>query len=105
MQIHPASVTKRQPAGSSRAALSGVPCRPGAVRMHRLGLAESERVGLRAGVEEGDLEGVVGDGAGLADELVEPRLGDRAVAVAVHIASMRGAGRLPIEEHTEPQGS
>ena len=32
-------------------------------------LAEGEGKGLDAGVEEGDLEGAVGDGAGLADEL------------------------------------
>ncbi len=40
----------------------------------RSGLAEGERVGLGAGVEERDLEGAVGDGAGLADELVQPLL-------------------------------
>src|SRR4029453_14696435 len=34
------------------------------------GLAEGEGGGPNAGVEEGDLEGVVGDRAGLADELV-----------------------------------
>ena len=33
-------------------------------------LAEGERVGLNAGIEEGDLEGAVGDRAGLPDELV-----------------------------------
>ena len=37
--------------------------------MLRSGLAESEAVGLGAWVGEGDLEGAVGDGAGLADEL------------------------------------
>ena len=37
-------------------------------------LAERKRVGFSAGVEEGDLEGVLGDGTMLADELVEPRL-------------------------------
>ena len=37
--------------------------------MLRSGQAESEAVGLGAWVGEGDLEGAVGDGAGLADEL------------------------------------
>ena len=38
-------------------------------------LAEGEHVGLGARVEEGDLEGAVGDRTGLADQLVQPRLG------------------------------
>ena len=35
-------------------------------------LTEGEGVGLDTGVEEGDLEGVPGDGSRLPDELVEP---------------------------------
>jgi hypothetical protein len=35
-----------------------------------LGLAEGEGAGRNARVEQGDLEGAVGDGAELADELV-----------------------------------
>jgi hypothetical protein len=38
-------------------------------------LAEGERIGLDVGIEEGDLEGAVGDGAGLPDELVESLFG------------------------------
>jgi hypothetical protein len=47
------------------------------------GLAEGEREGLGASVGEGDLEGAFGNRAGLPDELVEPRFGDRAIALAV----------------------
>src|SRR5216683_8362163 len=46
-------------------------------------LSESEAVGLNAGGGEGDLESAVGDGAGLADELVHPLLCDRAIAIPV----------------------
>lgn len=53
-------------------------------------LAEGKREGLHAGFEEGDLEGAVGDGALLPDELVEPLLGDRAVALAVSVRSVGG---------------
>jgi len=55
-------------------------------------LAEGERVGLDLGVEEGDLEGTVGDGAGLADELVQSLFGDRTIALAVHVGAVCGAG-------------
>jgi hypothetical protein len=46
-------------------------------------LAEGEGVGLDPGIQEGGLEGAVGNGAWLAEELVEPRFGDRAVALVV----------------------
>src|SRR5215211_34902 len=67
-------------------------------------LAEGEGVGLDTWVEEGDLEGVVADGAGLADELVQPRFGGRAVALVVHVGAVGGARRLPVDEHVEPHG-
>jgi hypothetical protein len=59
------------------------------------GLAEGERVGLGAGGGEGDLDGAVGDGAGVADELVQPLLRDGAVAVAVDVGSVGLGGWLP----------
>jgi hypothetical protein len=65
-------------------------------------LAEGEGVGLDAGVEEGSLQGAVADGTGLADELVEPRLGDRAVALVVNVGAMGGARGLAVEQHPEP---
>src|SRR6266571_1501455 len=61
-------------------------------------LSESEAVGLNAGVGEGDLESAVGDGAWLVDELVHPLLGDRAVTIAVDVASVGLAGWLPVDE-------
>src|SRR5215207_1069527 len=53
-------------------------------------LAEGERVGLDAGVQEGDLEGPLADGAGLADQLVQPGAGDRAAALVVDIGAVGG---------------
>ena len=67
-------------------------------------LSEGEAVGLNAGVGEGDLEGAAGDGAGLADELVHPLLCDRAVAIAVDVASVRLAGGLPVDEDAASYG-
>src|SRR4030095_15276100 len=58
------------------------------------GLAEGEGVGLDAGIQEGDLEGVLADRAGLAEELVQPRVGDRAVALVVQISSVGGSRGL-----------
>src|SRR5262249_38599162 len=60
-------------------------------------LAEGERESLSAGVGEGDLEGAGGNGPGLADELVQPLLAGGAAALAVHIGSLGGARRLPVE--------
>src|SRR3954462_14476169 len=61
--------------------------------MRRAGrLTEREGVGLRARVEEGDLERVLGDRTALADELIQPRLGDRARAVVGDVVP-RVAGR------------
>src|SRR3954451_3018460 len=65
------------------------------------GLPEGEGVGLGAGVGELDLEGALGDGSVLPDELVQPLLGKRAGAVLVHVGSVIRAGRLPVEEHPE----
>ena len=64
-------------------------------------LAEGECVGLDAGIEEGDLEGAVGDGAGLADELVEPLFGHRSTALVVDIGPVRRTRRLSVDEHAD----
>src|SRR5215472_573142 len=69
---------------------------PGVLLVNPLCLAEGERVGLSPWIEECDLEGAAGDGARLADELVQPLLGKSAVALAVHVGSVRLAGRLPV---------
>jgi MFS family permease len=60
-------------------------------------LAEGEAVGLGPWTGEGDLEGAVGDGAALADELVHPLLRDRAVAITVDVASVCLAGWLSVD--------
>jgi hypothetical protein len=65
----------------------------------------SSGVRLNARIQEGDLEGAVGDGAGLADELVQPRLGHRAVALVVHISAVARSRRLPVDAHPAPYGT
>jgi len=63
------------------------------------GLAEGERVGLGARVEEGDLEGAVGNRAGLADELVQPLFGHHPAALVVDVGPVRRTRRLPVKQH------
>src|SRR5271157_2420454 len=67
-------------------------------------LAEGERVGLDLGVEEGDLEGAVGNGTGLPEKLVQPMFGHRSVTLVVHIDPMCRARRLSVEKHAESYG-
>src|SRR5215467_13570448 len=72
--------------------------RPAPVRMLRRGLAEGEAVGLGAWIEEGDLAGAVSDGAGLADELVNPLLHEGAVAGDVDVRPVALAWWLTVEQ-------
>ncbi len=65
-------------------------------------LAEGECVDLSARVEKGDLEGAVGYGAGLTDELVQPLPGQRSVALVIDIGVVRRGRRLPVDAHAEP---
>ena len=65
-------------------------------------LAESKRVGLNAGVGERDLEGAVGDGTLLTDELVQPLFGDRAVASGIDVGPWASPGGLPVERTRNP---
>src|SRR5215217_6588593 len=65
-------------------------------------LAEGEGVALDARVEEGDFEGAVADGAGLADDLVQPWFGDGAVALVVDVGSVGGTHGLAVQVHAEP---
>jgi hypothetical protein len=67
-------------------------------------LAEGERIRLDAAIKEGDLEDAVGDGPGLADELVQPLFGYRSVAFAVNVGAVCRARWLPVEEHAESYG-
>ena len=68
-------------------------------------LAEGERVGLNARIEERNLECVVSHGAVLADKLIEPLLGDSAPASAVNVNSVGGAGWLSVDEYVKADGS
>ena len=64
-------------------------------------LAEGKRVGLDIGSEECDLERPVADRTSLANQLVQPLLGQHAVTLFVYIESVRGAGRFSVDEHGE----
>jgi hypothetical protein len=64
-------------------------------------LAEGERVDLGTRIEEGDLEGAVSYGAGLADELVQPLSGHRAVALVADVGAVRRARRLSVDAYVE----
>src|SRR5215471_4338679 len=61
------------------------------------GLAKGEAVGLSARVGEGDLEGAVGNGAGLTEELVCPLLREGAGAVSVGVGPVGLAGWLSVD--------
>ncbi len=65
------------------------------------GLAEREHEGLDARVGKDDLERPVGDRSALADQLVEPLLSDRPVALLVDVEAVRLSGRLAVDEHAE----
>ena len=68
-------------------------------------LAEGEGVRVEAGVEEGDLDGALGDRWGWRIELVEPRFGDRALALLVDVEPVRCPGRPAVEADPEPYWS
>src|SRR5215213_2485900 len=67
-------------------------------------LAEGEGVGLDARIQEGDLKGALADRAWLANELVEPWLGDRAVALVVDIRPVGASRGQPVDTHMELHG-
>jgi len=60
-------------------------------------LAEGEHIGLGAGVDKSDLKGSVGDPTDLADQLVEPLLGDGPIAPLVDVEPAGAVGRLAID--------
>jgi hypothetical protein len=68
-------------------------------------LAEGEDVRAYAGVEERDPEGARGDRAVLADELVHPRLDQRAFAGLVEVEAVGVPGRLAVEADGESDWS
>src|SRR5215469_13858639 len=61
-------------------------------------LPEGEAVSLSARIDEGDLEGAVGDRARLTDELVNALLRDSAASGAVDVGPVTVARWLPVEQ-------
>src|SRR5262245_12481691 len=66
------------------------------------GSAKRECKGLHAGIEELDFELPIGDGHGLADELIESLLGNCADALVVDVDPMSRTRQLPIHEYAKP---
>src|SRR5206468_9793945 len=88
---HAASTT-----ASSATARRGQICMP-----FRCASSERKHVSLDAGIEKLDLEQPIHNGLGLSDELVEPLLRHRAVALFVHVPAASIARRLTVNEHAE----
>ena len=65
-------------------------------------LAEGEHVGLDAWGVEPDLEAELRNRPGLSDELVHPRLGERARAGLVNVEPVRSTGRPPTSVASQP---
>src|SRR5690242_18034447 len=66
---------------------------------------EGEGVDLHTGIEEGDVEGALGDASLLADDLVEPLLLDDTTPSVVHVASVTGTGRLSVDRDLVAHGT
>ena len=66
--------------------------------------AEGEGVDPDARVQEGDLERAVVDRVGLADELVQPRSGGRAVSPVVHVDPASGTWWSSVEADPKSDG-
>src|SRR4029077_17220711 len=64
-----------------------------------------ERESLHARIEKVDLELPIDDGPWLSDQLIQPLIGNRAVALFVNIGSVSGPWRLSVDEHAESRGS
>src|SRR5947209_20367321 len=65
------------------------------------GSAEGEHKGLYARSEKLDLEQAISNGFGLSDQLIQPLVGNRTVALVVNVTSMSRARCLSIEEHAK----
>jgi len=64
--------------------------------------AESKGVGRHAGIQETDLESVVGNFAFLPDQVVETLTAHDARTFCIDIRSVTVAGRLAVNGHLEP---
>src|ERR1019366_7221326 len=69
------------------------------------GSAEGEDEELGTGIEELDLERPVDNGLFLPDELIEPLLGERPVAILVDVDSAVSRRRLDVDAHAKPHGT
>src|SRR5918999_1487724 len=65
-------------------------------------LAEGEDIRLDSGLPERDLQRPLADRVAPAHELVEAAVPEQAAPVLVDVDAVRGARRLAVEEHTEP---
>ena len=59
---------------------------------------------LHARIEKLDFELAIGDGLRLPDQLVQPLLGHRAVALLVDVDAVSRARRLSIDQHAKSHG-
>src|SRR5437588_9770754 len=71
---------------------------------YRHRLAERERERLHARIEKLDLELAISNVPRLADQLIQPLLDNRAVALVVNITSVSSARSLSIDEHAKAHG-
>ena len=67
------------------------------LQLDRCGSAERESERFHARIEKLDFESPVSDGTGLPDQLIQPLLGDGAVALLVDIEAVSRAGRLRLD--------
>ncbi|HEX6479240.1 MAG TPA: hypothetical protein VF043_10375, partial [Ktedonobacteraceae bacterium] len=66
--------------------------------------AERERESLHARIEKLDLELPISNGLRLSDQLIQPLVAHRTVALLVNITALSRARRLSIEEHAKAHG-
>jgi hypothetical protein len=63
---------------------------------------ECEREGLHARIEKLDLEQPIGDWRRLANQLIQPLLGDYADTLIINVDTVSGADWLSIDQHPKP---
>src|SRR6202453_1815207 len=60
-------------------------------------LTKGKRVSLHIGIEKLDREGAVRARPALAEGLVEPVVGDHALAIGIDVGAVASAGRRPVD--------
>src|ERR1700691_2972235 len=66
--------------------------------------AEGERKGLRTRIKKLDLEPLVRNRLRLSDQLIQPLLDHRALALIINVNAVRSEGRLSVDEHAKSHG-